>query len=133
MERLFLDANVIFSAAYNPRRRLGLLWKLPDVELVTSDHAAAEALRNLRVKYPKRVEAATTMLDECGLVRAALLPWGRQFSDLSPSDSLILLAAIRCRADFLLTGDEDFAAYFGRVIDSVMILRPGDYLRLRGM
>jgi predicted nucleic acid-binding protein len=133
MDRVFLDANVIFSAAYNPRRRLGKLWQLSDVELVTSDHAAAEALRNLRLKYPSRVEAATRMLDECGIVRIASLPRLRRFPELSESDALILMAAIRCRANFLLTGDQDFARYFGRLVDGVMILRPGDYLRMREM
>ena len=72
------------------------------------------------------------MLDKCLIIRVASLPTTRRFRDLSEADELILRASIRCRADFLLTGDQDFVSYFGRVIDGVLILRPGDYLRLRG-
>jgi hypothetical protein len=73
------------------------------------------------------------MLDGCGLVRVARLASSSRFPDLGQADALVLLGAIRCRADCLLTGDDDFASYFGRVIDGVLILRPGDYLRLRGV
>ncbi|HEX3358443.1 MAG TPA: hypothetical protein VHS31_15830 [Tepidisphaeraceae bacterium] len=52
-------------------------------------------------------------------------------NDLHPKDRPILAAAIACDAGYLLTGDEDFRAFFGRVIEGVLIIRPGDYLRLR--
>ncbi len=35
MDRLFLDANVLFSAAYRDDSGLQRLWDLSDVELVT--------------------------------------------------------------------------------------------------
>ncbi len=47
MDRLFLDANVLFSAAYREDAGLVELWKLEDVELVTSAYAFEEARRNL--------------------------------------------------------------------------------------
>jgi hypothetical protein len=33
MHRLFLDANILFSAAYRPDAGLIKLWKLPDATL----------------------------------------------------------------------------------------------------
>jgi hypothetical protein len=44
----------------------------------------------------------------------------------------IMLAAIEARATHLLTGDmRHFGAYFGKKIHDILIIPPGDYLRLR--
>lgn len=45
--RVFLDANVLFSAAHRAQNGLLALWALPDTTLVTSDYAVLEARRNL--------------------------------------------------------------------------------------
>jgi bifunctional DNA-binding transcriptional regulator/antitoxin component of YhaV-PrlF toxin-antitoxin module len=47
VDRLFLDSNVTFSAAYSPRSLVRDLWALSDVELLTSNYAVAEVRRNL--------------------------------------------------------------------------------------
>ena len=47
MDRVFLDANVLFSAAYRPNAGLLRLWKLGEVHLLTSRYALAEAQANL--------------------------------------------------------------------------------------
>jgi hypothetical protein len=47
VDRLFLDANVLFSAAYREGAGVARLWKLGNRSLVTSDFAAEEARRNL--------------------------------------------------------------------------------------
>ena len=47
MDRLFLDANVLFSAAYRPSAGLLIFWKLAGVQLLSSRYAVAEALANL--------------------------------------------------------------------------------------
>ncbi len=47
MDRVFLDANVLFSAAYRPDAGLRKLWSLPKVELITSTQAREETRRNL--------------------------------------------------------------------------------------
>jgi hypothetical protein len=46
-DRIFLDANVIFSAAYRPATDLRQLWALPDIRLLTSPYAISEVERNL--------------------------------------------------------------------------------------
>ena len=50
MDRLFLDANILFSAAYRPDAGVARLWELPKVALLTSSYAVEEAGRNLRGK-----------------------------------------------------------------------------------
>jgi hypothetical protein len=47
MDRLFLDANVLFSAAYKIDARLLQFWKLTDVTLCSSRYALEEARINL--------------------------------------------------------------------------------------
>src|SRR6266581_2193596 len=47
VHRLFLDANILFSAAFRARAPLRRLWNRPDVELITSAYAVAEAERHL--------------------------------------------------------------------------------------
>jgi predicted nucleic acid-binding protein len=132
VERVFVDANIIFSAAYNPKRRIAMLWKLPQTEIVTSDYAAAEAIRNLRQKYPQHVITARHLLRRTGLIKTSSeLPPGVR-GELNAKDQPILAAAIASKSNYLLSGDADFLKLFGRVIDGVMVLRPGDYLQLRG-
>jgi len=47
VDRLFLDANVLYSAAESPTSRFRVFWDMGDVELVTSVYAQEEARRNL--------------------------------------------------------------------------------------
>ncbi len=49
-DRLFLDANVLFSAAYRERSGLLKLWGVPEAQVITSRYAAAEARRNLSTR-----------------------------------------------------------------------------------
>ena len=57
--RLFLDANILFTAAHNPNGKAALVISLGQaglLQLVTSSYARAEAYRNLQRKYPACVE-----------------------------------------------------------------------------
>jgi len=47
MDRLFLDVNVLFSAAYRPDAGLLQLWKIKNVILSSSAYALEEAPINL--------------------------------------------------------------------------------------
>jgi predicted nucleic acid-binding protein len=47
VDRLFLDANVLFSAAYRANAGLLQLWKLKKVRLCSSRYAVEEARINL--------------------------------------------------------------------------------------
>jgi uncharacterized protein len=129
MDRLFLDANVLFSAAY--RRDTGLLglWKIPDVILCSSRYAVEEARVNLLDEEQRKrlgqLSAHLWLFDagEQELPRGISLP---------EKDKPIVLAAIAARATHLLTGDvRHFGPYLGRKISGVQILLPGTYLRTR--
>jgi predicted nucleic acid-binding protein len=131
VDRLFLDANVVFSAAYDPGSRIAGLWRLEKLSLYTSDYALAEALRNLQRKAPARVQELGALLTRMRVIVSPAIEGLLFPGDLPAKDEPILQAAIACRANYLLTGDADFARCFGRVIKGVLILRPGDYLKLR--
>lgn len=130
MDRLFLDANVLFSAAYRSDSGLNRLWKLPDVQLVTSEYAAEEARINLPDETQRRrLNQRLATIQVLPAFPAGPLPAG---VDLPEKDRPILLSAIEAHATHLLTGDkEHFGKYFGRDAGGVHILPPGDYLQAR--
>jgi predicted nucleic acid-binding protein len=127
MPRAFLDANVLFSAAYREAAGLQRLWKLPDVELFTSAYASEEARRNLlSVDQLARLEdllARTRIVAESD----APLPPGVLLAD---KDLPILKAAIAAGATHLVTGDvKDFGRYLGQRLAGVLIVTPADFIR----
>jgi predicted nucleic acid-binding protein len=133
VDRIFLDANVLFSAGYQRISSLRQLWDLTDVELLTSSYAVEEACRNLAIHKPDQLESLEQLLDALTVVaepaEGLSLP---AEVDLVEKDRPILLAAIAARATHLLTGDKDhFGKYFGQRIGGVLILRPRDYLSSR--
>lgn len=129
MDRLFLDANVLFSAAWRPDSLLQRLWKLKDAKLYSSRYAVEEARANLETDAQReRLGYLTTYMQ---LVDATAGRLPREIS-LPDKDTPILLAAVEAGATHLLTGDvRHFGRYFGRRIQGVLILQPGAYLRSR--
>ncbi len=129
MDRLFLDANVLFSAAYRPDSGLLRLWKLKNATLCTSRYALEEARINLseedqRIRLNKLSE--TMHLVEA---RHRTLPRG---ISLPEKDVPIVMAAIETRATHLLTGDiRHFGSYLGKEISGIKIALPGEYLRIQ--
>jgi predicted nucleic acid-binding protein len=125
VHRLFLDANVLLSAAWRPRAALLRLWGLDGVELLSSRYAVEEARRNLET--PAQRGRLTRLLRRVQLVEPEhfTLPRGIR---LPEKDLPILLAAIDGKATHLLTGDwEHFGPYYRQEIAGVMILPPAEY------
>jgi predicted nucleic acid-binding protein len=129
MDRLFLDANVLFSAAYRAHAGLLRLWKLKNATLRSSRYALEEARINLdeeaqRIRLHKLAEVIH-------LVEASPTALPRGIS-LPEKDTPILLGAIEAHATHLLTGDvRPVGPYFGKTIEGVIIMLPGEYLRLQ--
>ena len=129
MEVVFLDANVLFSAAYRPDSGLRRLWRLSGVRLITSVYVVEEALRNL--------DSASQRADLEELLRSVdVVPFASAERRLpahlkvAEKDRPILLAAIDAGASYLLTGDsKHFGQYYDRLVSGVRILRPAVYLR----
>ena len=135
MDVLFLDANVLFSAAYKEDSRLLRLWDFEDVELVTSAYALEETRRNLASDDGK--QRLERLLSSLRIVPEIAQPGkfgALVVRDLGlPDDDLpILLSAVEARVSHLITGDfRHFGRFFGREIAGVRILPPVEYLRSR--
>ena len=126
--RVFLDANVLFSAAWIEGSGLARLWRVPGAALVSSRYALAEAERNLETDDQRhRLTAFTSELQLVDAPAEARLPEGVR---LVEKDAPILLAAIEAGATHLLTGDRrHFGDLYGKSIRGVRILSPAEYLR----
>jgi predicted nucleic acid-binding protein len=104
--RVFLDANVLFTAAHNPRGKAAFLINLPaagHLELFTSDAACEEAARNLAAKCPESLPRLAALLERIMLTTAD--PGAKVPDGLAAKDTVIFQAAVACRATHLLTGD----------------------------
>jgi hypothetical protein len=119
--RVFLDANVLFSAA-NPGSTILRL-----IDLVIQDHVAVscdlaveEASRNLKLKRPdweenflqliSRLETAQTILFELPI-------------ELEAKDRPILCSAIYSACDLLATGDRrHFGPFYDQTIQGVTVV-----------
>lgn len=132
--KLFLDANVIFTAAYSSQGLSRGLFRLAAVgkcALCTSAFAHEEALRNIQKKAPDKLAELNTLMQQVDILpephpqwinRAARLP-------LSSKDAPVLAAAFQGKVDIFVTGDRrDFGHLFGQVLEGVKILTPADAL-----
>jgi len=112
--RLFLDANVLFTAAHNPEGLARLLFDLARhdvVTLISSHIAIGEARANLNLKAPDKVAALDRLLPDLDIVDPPSQPM--RLLELPDDDQLIFGAAIASRATHLLTGDKKhFGPYF---------------------
>ena len=132
MDRLFLDANVLFSAAYGSPR-IERLWSLQrdgHCRLLFSSYVNDEARRNLR--RPELRLRLQEKLNEAVLVTeapAAMCP-----IDVAAKDRAVVSAALAAKATHLITGDvRHFRAHYGRRVAGMAILRPTDYLWERNL
>jgi predicted nucleic acid-binding protein len=121
--KLFLDANVIFSASneVSQLNRLIVLLKQSH-SLVTSDYAREEASRNVRAKRPKWEAGFSQLMQGISVVESIDRAIG---VDLIDKDRPLLATAIAQQCDSLVTGDKrDFAHLFGKRIAGVTIVTP---------
>jgi predicted nucleic acid-binding protein len=119
--RVFLDANVLFSASNsgsNIARLIGLLFDQGTA--VTSDFAMEEARRNVELKRPAWSESLQQLA-----ARVEVVP-STQFSlpvELAEKDIPILCSAIQSNCEALATGDKrHFGHLYGQTVDGVRIV-----------
>lgn len=121
--RIFLDANIIFSAAQRGSPSHQLI-KLLARHATLSTHPGVweEAERNLRINRPQWIQGLAILLKSID-VHAVSGPCPEV--GLPPKDQPVLAAAIANRADWLVTGDRThFGHLFGKSIPGVMIVSP---------
>jgi predicted nucleic acid-binding protein len=133
VDRVFLDANVLFSVGYLDRSRLRELWGLAGVKLVTSGFALEEARRNLLVYRSEGVPELDRLAEKVAVVpEAPEALAGSSEVDLAEKDRPILGAAVAAGCTHLLTGDKrHFGPLYGRRVQGVLVLTPAQYLRRR--
>ena len=127
-DRIFLDANILFSIAYGSPG-LNRLWELAQkkhCELFASNYVVEEAKRNLlSSEQLRKLEAFLSMVQLVPDVDPSIpCP-----IELPEKDRPVLLAAISIKANYLLTGDMiHFGKYFGQTVRGIKICLPRDYL-----
>lgn len=129
MDRVFLDANVLFSAAYAPGSGLGALWRRPGARLLASGYVIEEARRNLNDAAARdRLEVLLEKVEQVGDPSAALDL--EMEKELPENDRPVLRAAMAAGATHLLSGDRRaFGAWYGKRLAGVLVLRPAEYLK----
>jgi len=119
--RVFLDANVLFSASNLGTNIARLIdWLVTEATAVTSDLARAEAHRNLLLKRPQWLPAFDALLLRIEQVPSALfeLP-----VELDEKDRPLLCAAIRAGCTHFATGDRrDFGHLFDQAVEGVRVV-----------
>lgn len=126
--RVFLDANVLFSAAKSDGavRELLLLLEQSGHQCCVDAYVIEEARRNLGAKAPDRISVLETLLlrmKRAGVQR--IDPALEASLPLPAKDRPVLAAAIHQGCDALVTGDRThFGALYGRTIHGVVIHSP---------
>jgi predicted nucleic acid-binding protein len=126
--RLFLDANILFSAAYRDDNAALLLFDLAAAgrcRLVTSAFAWDEAHRNIALKAAPRAHALDALKARLELapVPDAAAVVAAAAHGLPGKDAPILAAAGAASADILVTGDRThFGHLYGKAIDRLRVL-----------
>lgn len=129
MDRIFLDANVLFSAAYRENSRPSELWSIGTASIYSSTYAIEEAKRNLDQRDQQ--QRLKRLLEKLEVVSAHSVPaFVLETVDLPEKDIPILGGALSANCSHLISGDSRrFGGYFGQRIAGVLVLPPADYLR----
>lgn len=132
MKKLFLDANILFTATHNPDGKAAFIIALGAKgywNLFTSSFAREEARRNLLLKFPANMPRFTQIIKDINIAAEVI---DTPCPDILPvKDRPIFQAAIGCGATHLITGD---IAHFGPLMKharktfGVQVITPSDFL-----
>ena len=126
--RVFLDANVLFSAAKSDGaiRQLLRLMLEGGHECWVDAYVVSEARRNLLVKGPEALQVLEALLAHLRVAPAQLAAEAHAETTWLPDkDRPVLAAAIRLGCDALVTGDRThFGGGYGRAFGGVKIYSP---------
>ena len=119
--RVFLDANVLFSASNAGSNIAGLVdWLLAEATAVTSDLARQEARRNLAMQRADWLAAFERLMQRVEEVPSVLFDLPVR---LDEKDRPLLCAAIRARCAHFATGDRrDSGHLFGKTGEQVRVV-----------
>lgn len=121
--KIFLDANIIFSAVKKDSFINKLIFLLSEKhKLISSNYAILEARKNLSLK---KLFSLGEFNRICSAIKVhdPIILSGTEF--LPDKDKAILGAAISAKCDYLLTGDKKhFGDSFGKKVRGVVIVNP---------
>ena len=136
--RVFLDANILFSAAKSDGaiRQLLRNLKFKQHTLVADSYVQAEAMRNITAKSDS--QAVSDLQALIGTLEVAAVQFARVSVALEAAalwlpekDRPVLLAAMVLKCDVLVTGDSThFGDGYGKVFEGVAICSPRQLLEL---
>jgi predicted nucleic acid-binding protein len=126
--RIFLDANILFSAAKSAGAiRLFIDLLLRDGHTLVADpYVEEEAKRNILSKYPEKGQDLDSILRKLTIQPFATHPAALDSGiRLAEKDRPVLAAAIKANCRLLITGDAaHFGALYGKTVQGVLILSP---------
>jgi len=126
--RIFLDANILFSAAKSDGGVRSLLTRLLATphECWVDGYVAEEARRNILAKAPKSLPELDRLLAQLHVTLS--VPDVRRvkaFRGLAEKDQPVLAAAAALGCEILVTGDRShFGRFYGRSLAGVTIHSP---------
>ena len=121
--RVFLDANVLFSASNAGSHFAALMaWLIRESTAVTSDLAVEEARRNLALKRPGWLAAFEMLVPQLEMAPSMIFAVQVKLAD---KDVPLLCAAIRSGCELIVTGDRrDFGDLMNRTVQGVRVVSP---------
>jgi uncharacterized protein len=126
--RVFLDANILFSAAKSSGAVRQFLLQLSGSghTLVADGYVIGEARRNLEAKFPAALVDLEQMLEKVETsANASAPPKASLAPGLAEKDRPVLAAAMDHQCHILLTGDKThFGSFYGQTIEGVEIHSP---------
>lgn len=127
--RVFLDANVLFSASNPGSNFAGLIeWLREAHTAVSSDLAIEEARRNLVLKRPAWLPTFEALSRGIEVVPSMVFTLPVELAD---KDIPLMCAAIRSRCGLFVTGDRrDFGKVMGQMVQGVKVVSPLDLAKL---
>lgn len=134
--RLFLDANILFSAAHSENSHAYVLVRFAEAGycvILGSPHAIGEATRNLELKsrnFQGRLARILRRIERVPEAPAELVQWAAA-NGLPAKDAPILAAAAHAGASLLVTGDtRDFGPLFGKTLRGVRVVTLADAVEI---
>ena len=133
--KVFLDSNVLFSAAYmgKGRSRSYLIYDLQGrgfFDIFISGLVVKEAVWNMGRKRPDRLLFLNGLIQNSTVLEDTLILSDIQTLKTLPlNDRIILTTAIYHGMDFFITGNtKDFRDFYLKKIGETLILRPVDFI-----
>lgn len=132
--RIFLDANILFSAAFSDGAIRRLIHHIRNAShvVVADRYVIEEALRNISLHRSESLGVLHRIISALEIVPTRYtLPASIQDIGLPEKDIPVLATALGARCDILMTGDvRHFGALFGTSLGGTTIRSPVDTARV---